>query len=92
LTGPTVYSDGDAIRPPGREPGRDDVHKKQVYHFFVTASRKASPESVPPQIGFDLAVDPQDVCFYITGEDFESDIGIVSKAVIAAAFNENKAK
>jgi hypothetical protein len=63
-----------------------------VYHFFVTASRKASPESVPPQIGFDLAVDPQDVCFYITGEDFESDIGIVSKAVIAAAFNENKAK
>jgi hypothetical protein len=92
LTGPTVYAEGDAIGPPGREPGRDNVHPKQLYYFFVSASRKASPESVPPQIGFDLAVDPQDVCFYITGQHFKSDRGIVSKAVIAAAFHSNQAQ
>jgi hypothetical protein len=92
LTGPTVYAGGDAVRPPGREPSRDYIHKKQMYYFFVTVSRKASPESVPPQIGFDLSIDPQDICFYITGENFRSDIGIVSKAAISAAFNQIEAK
>jgi hypothetical protein len=92
LTGPTVYADGDAVRPPGKAPSRDYIHKKQIYYFFVTVSRKASAESAPPQIGFDLSIDPQNICFYITGENFKSDIGIVSNAVIAAAFKEIKAK
>jgi hypothetical protein len=86
LAFPTVYANGEAVRP-GMMP---EVHGQESYYFFVNGARKESLNSRPPQIGFDLGADPQDLCFYVTGNvsghlTYKSKITRISKAEIAAA-------
>jgi hypothetical protein len=95
LSAPTVYLDGKPIRAnstaeqstsPDRPPGFD-------YYFYLNAVRKENPKSKPPQMGFDLRVTPENVCFYVTasgatGLIYTSTPAAVPKEAIVAAITE----
>jgi hypothetical protein len=58
--------------------------------FLLDVSRKPIPGSVPPEPGFDLSVDPKDVCFYVTAQSvvttYTSKVAIIPKASIEQVF------
>ena len=58
--------------------------------FFVDVTRKPNPGSIPPEPGFDLSVNPRDICFYVTAHSvittYKSDVGRIPKAVIEHVF------
>lgn len=39
------------------------------YYIFISISKDARPNDIPPQASFDLREDPEDVCFYLSGGD-----------------------
>lgn len=95
LSAPTVYLDGRPIRAESvphqsmdRVPGQGFS-----YYFYLNAVRKESRDSKPPQMGFDLRVTPENVCFYVTasgasGLIYTSTPAAVPKEAIAAAINQ----
>ncbi len=58
--------------------------------FFVDVTRKPREGSIPPEPGFDLAVHPMDICFYVTAHrvitTYKSNVGRIPKAVIEQVF------
>jgi len=58
--------------------------------FFIDVTRKSNPGSSPPEPGFDLSVNPMDICFYVTAHSvittYKSKIGTIPKAVIEQVF------
>ena len=68
--------------------GKERLVKK--FLFFVDVTRKSNPGSIPPEPGFDLAVNPKDICFYVTAHSmittYKSDVGRIPKAVIEHVF------
>jgi hypothetical protein len=68
--------------------GRDTIVKR--FLFFVDVSRKSNSGSIPLEPGFDLSVNPKDICFYLTAHNvvttFKSEIGMVPKASIEHVF------
>jgi hypothetical protein len=81
LGGPGVYVDR-------ADAGKETRVKR--FLFFIDVSRKPNPGSVPPEPGFDLAANAQDICFYVTAQSvsttFKSEIGIIPKASIEQVF------
>jgi hypothetical protein len=78
---------------PGVYVDRADAGKETLvkrFLFFLDVSRKSDPGSIPPEPGFDLSTNPQDICFYVTAQSvittFTSQIGIVPKASIEQVF------
>jgi len=95
LSAPTIYADGEPIR--AREqrtensaagiPGQDFK-----YYFYVNTLRKENRESRPPQMGFDLRVTAENICFYVTGSGasgliYKSTIGVIPVQAILAALH-----
>ncbi len=81
LGGPGVYVDlADA--------GKERLVKQ--FLFFIDVTRKSSPGSIPPEPGFDLSVNPEDICFYVTAQGmittYKSDVGRIPKSVIEHVF------
>jgi hypothetical protein len=68
--------------------GKDTLVKR--FLFFIDVSRRPNPGSIPPEPGFDLSVDAQDICFYVTAYNviatFTSKTSIVPKASIEQVF------
>jgi len=88
LSAPTVFAGGKSIS--AREPGAESSFKG-MYYFFVNVRRKGSPDSQPPEIGFDLRNNPADICFYVTGSGsmglrYKSPIAMIPKNEVAQAF------
>jgi len=58
--------------------------------FFIDVTRKSSPGSIPPEPGFDLSVNPKDICFYVTARSlittYKSNVERIPKAVIEQVF------
>jgi hypothetical protein len=78
LSVPTVYADGEPIRAretrtensTGDTPGQDFK-----YYFYLSVLRKENRNSRPPQIGFDLRITAENICFYVTGSGASGLIG-----------------
>jgi hypothetical protein len=81
LGGPGVYVDR-------ADAGRERMVKR--FLFFIDVSRKSNPGSIPPEAGFDLSVDPRDICFYITAHSvittYRSKVEKIPKASIEQVF------
>lgn len=81
LGGPGVYVDL-------KDAGKDKLVKQ--FLFFIDVSRKSSPGSTPPEPGFDLSVNPADICFYVTAKSgataYKSNVEKIPKAVIEHVF------
>ena len=87
-----MYSQGRAVRVDNKvgesvaEEGRS-----RVYYFYVRLFGNESLLSNPPEHGFDLRTDPEDICFYVTGNRlytglaYKSRVGVVPEAAISAA-------
>jgi hypothetical protein len=77
LGGPGVYVDR-------ADAGKETLVKR--FLFFIDVSRKPNPESIPPEPGFDLSVNAQDICFYVTAHSvittYKSKVEIIPKASI----------
>jgi hypothetical protein len=77
LGGPGVYVDR-------ADAGKETLVKR--FLFFIDVSRKSNPGSIPPEPGFDLFVDPQDICFYVTAHSvittYKSTVEKIPKASI----------
>ncbi len=63
------------------------------YHFFFNVARRENFKSKPPQRGYDLRRNPEDMCFYLTGGKpgwfgfkFKSRVATILKSDIAEAF------
>jgi hypothetical protein len=55
--------------------------------------RRENRNSKPPQMGFDLRVTPENVCFYVTGSGasgliYTSTTAVVPKEAIVVAINQ----
>jgi hypothetical protein len=81
LGGPGVYVD------------RIDAGKETLvrrFLFLIDVSRKSVPGSIPPEPGFDLAVEPKDICFYVTAKSvittYTSKVAIIPKESIEQVF------
>jgi hypothetical protein len=81
LGGPGVYVDR-------VDAGRETLVKR--FLFFIDVSRKPNPGSIPPEPGFDLSVNAQDICFYVTAHSvattYKSEVAIIPKASIEQVF------
>jgi len=65
------------------------------YHFFFNVARRENLKSKPPQRGYDLRRNPEDICFYLTGGNqgwfgfkFKSRVATIPKSEIAEAFRK----
>src|SRR6267142_106107 len=67
ISSPTVYSNGEPIRPSKTLDRSDATKQEKKYYFYANVARQESPLSNPPQRAFNLRTNPEDVCFYITG-------------------------
>jgi hypothetical protein len=58
--------------------------------FFINVSRKSNPGSIPPEPGFDLSVNPTDICFYLTAHSvittYKSKVGRIPKVALEQVF------
>jgi hypothetical protein len=98
LSAPTVYSNG---RPIQADTMSDHSTSGVAgggftYYFYLNAVRRESLNSKPPQVGFDLRVAPENVCFYVTGSGaaggvYTSGTAIMPKEAIAAAIDQRRA-
>jgi hypothetical protein len=81
LGGPGVYVDR-------ADAGKETLVKR--FLFFLDVRRKPNPGSIPPEPGFDLSVNAQDICFYVTAHSvsttYKSKVEIVPKASIEQVF------
>jgi hypothetical protein len=94
LGDPTVYSGGRAVQWTN-VPDSATTGSENVYYFYLNVSRRESPKSSPPQVGFDLQASPEDICFYVTGSGFlgyRSAIATVPKDAISAALRESQSR
>jgi hypothetical protein len=95
LSGPTVYVNGEPIRAretkiensTGGIPGQEST-----YYFYLNALRKENRDSRPPQMGFDLRVTAENICFSITGSGasgliYTSSIAVIPEAAIVTALH-----
>jgi hypothetical protein len=78
---------------PGVYVDRADAGKETLvkrFLFFVDVSRKSNPGSIPPEPGFDLSVNAQDICFYIAAHGvttaYKSKVETIPKASIEQVF------
>jgi hypothetical protein len=95
LSFPTVYLDGKPIRADNSADQSTSRTPAQSfkYYFYLNAERKESRNSKPQQMGFDLRVTPENVCFYVTGSGasgliYTSTIAVVPKEAIVAAISQ----
>jgi hypothetical protein len=81
LGGPGVYVDL-------KDAGKEKLVKR--FLFFIDVARKPGPESIPPVPGFDLSVNPQDICFYVSAKSgatsYKSNVERIPKAAIEHVF------
>lgn len=81
LGGPGVYVDL-------RDAGKEKLVKQ--FLFFIDVSRKSSPGSIAPEPEFDLSVNSQDICFYVTANSgaasYKSNVERIPKAAIEHVF------
>ena len=95
LSFPTVYADGEPIRAgetktvnsTGGIPGQEFT-----YYFYLNVLRKENRNARPQQMGFDLRVTAEDICFYITGSVtsgliYTSSIALIPQEAIVAALH-----
>jgi hypothetical protein len=95
LSAPTVYADGEPIRAietttansTGGIPGQEFT-----YYFYLNVLRKENRNSRPPQMGFDLRVTAENICFYVTGSGasgliYTSSIAMIPQETIVAALH-----
>jgi len=54
---------------PQRIVERADPADKQTYHFFPNIAVPANPDSIPPEVGFDLLHNPEDICISLRGSE-----------------------
>lgn len=94
LSAPTVYLDGNPIRADktAAHSTRPSPLQGYAYYFYLNAVRRENRNSKPPQMGFDLRVTPENVCFYVTasgasGLIYTSTSAAVPKEDIVAAIN-----
>jgi hypothetical protein len=95
LSAPTVYADGEPIR--AHEPRKEGLTRgipgqDFQYYFYLNVLRKEIRDSRPPQMGFDLRVTAENICFYVTGSGasgliYTSSIGLISVEAIVAALH-----
>lgn len=78
---------------PGVYVNLGDARKETLVNqflFFIDVTRKANPGSTPPEPGFDLSVNPVDICFYVTAHGvsttYQSNVGRIPKAVMEQVF------
>jgi hypothetical protein len=68
--------------------GKERLVKKFV--FFIDVTRKSNPGSIPPEPGFDLSLNPKDICFYVTAHSmittYKSDVGRIPTSAIEHVF------
>jgi hypothetical protein len=96
--GPSVYIDPTDVRGP-RSDSLSLYRNKEYrgeYAFFVDVRRKDSSGSIPPQQAFDLAIQPEEVCFFVTGHGalltfYKSSVARVPKAAIRDVFQMDSA-
>jgi hypothetical protein len=81
LGGPGVYVDR-------ADAGKETPVKR--FLFLIDVSQKSNPGSIPPEPGFDLSVNAQDICFYVSAHGvsttYKSEIGMVPKKSIEQVF------
>jgi hypothetical protein len=82
-----------ALGSPGVYVDLADARKEtpvRQFLFFIDVSRQSSPGSIPPDPGYDLSVNPMDICFYVTAHSvtttYKSKVGRIPKAVIEHVF------
>lgn len=95
LSAPTVYLSGKPIRADHSAAQSSSAIPGQefTYYFYLSAVRRENRNSKPPQMGFDLRVTPENICFYVTGSGasgliYTSSTAIVPKEAIVAAINQ----
>jgi hypothetical protein len=78
---------------PGVYVDRADAGKEtrvRRFLFLIDVTRKSNPEAVPPEAGFDLSANAQDICFYITAHGdastYKSKTEIIPKASVQQVF------
>jgi hypothetical protein len=95
LSAPTVYADGEPIR--AREPRTEDSTggvpgQDFKYYFYLNVLRIEIRDFRPPQMGFDLRVTAENICFYVTGSGasgpiYTSSTGLIPVEAIVAALH-----
>jgi hypothetical protein len=95
LSGPTVYAGGEPIR--ARETKTENSAggipgQEFTYYFYLNTFRRENRNSRPPQMGFDLRVTAQNICFYVTGSgasglNYASSIALIPQEAIVAALH-----
>jgi hypothetical protein len=91
LGDPTVYYRGRAIYWTNLADSAS-TGSEEVYYFYLSVSRRKSLKDIPPETGFDLRENPEDICFYVTGSGFfgyKSAIATVPKGAISEALKES---
>jgi hypothetical protein len=88
----SVYFDGESLLPGESPRDQEAIGRERVYYFYANVAAKASPMSGPPEIGFDLRISPEDICFRVEGRRgllgvvYESKVARVPRADIESAF------
>lgn len=93
LSAPTVYFHGIPIHAESMPHSTDPSSQGFTYYFYLNAVRRENRASKPMEMGFDLRVTPEDVCFYVTGSGalgliYTSSTVVVPKEAIVAAINQ----
>jgi hypothetical protein len=95
LGAPTVYANGEPIRAlETRTPnstGGTPSHEF-TYYFYLNVLRKENRNSRPAQMGFDLRVTAENICFYVTGSGasglvYTSSIAMIPQETIVTALH-----
>jgi hypothetical protein len=90
----SVHFDGESLLPGESPRDQKAIVRERVYYFYASVARKASPMSGPPQIGFDLRISPEDICFQVEGRRgllgvvYESKVARVPRSDIESALRE----
>jgi hypothetical protein len=99
LSAPTVYSNGRPIHTDSLSDHSTSGESAGgfTYTFYLNAVRRENRNSKPPQMGFDLRVAPENICFYVTGRSatgvvYTSGTAIIPKEAIVAAIDQRRAE
>jgi hypothetical protein len=95
LSAPTVYSNGEPVRASAKNMQKtpSTTAEEHTYYFYLNVNRGDIPKSRPPELGFDLLLHPENVCFHVTasgasGLIYASSGAVIPEATMAAAFRE----